>query len=382
MPFTLPFPANPLRRSTRGRPIAAAIAAWAAGLLAWATGLAPAAAQVGLSERTLAGLPVTLVYPSAATAMPHTIGLASIEVAVDAPPTPGPHRLVVMSHGTGGSAVVDHALAATLARAGFVVAQPLHAGDNFRDQRQAGPEAFRQRPGEVSRVIDALADDPAWAQRLQLDRVGVHGMSAGGVTGLALAGAQWRLIDLVRHCERHAEADLGFCFQGAADPARRAERAAQFSSVRGLSDGQLPPRLTTWHGGRSPSDAAPDPRPDPRVAAVTLAVPVAAVFSAESLARIRIPVGIVRAAEDQVLLPRFHTDHVLAQCPGCSLLMDLPGAGHFDVLWPWPPVIAAQVAASQPRGGAVNPAFDPALRAAAHQRVADFHRQQLDRPAP
>lgn len=337
----------------------------------------PTRAQVGLSELRLADLPVTLVYPTAAIASPQAMGPITIEVARDAAPIPGRHRLVVMSHGTGGSVGVDHALAATLARAGFVVAQPLHAGDNFRDQSQAGPVAFHQRPLEVSRVIDALANDPAWSARLSLDQVGVHGMSAGGVTGLALAGAQWRLLDLVRHCERALEADLGFCLQGAKDPAKRAERSAQFAAVRGVPDAHLPEVMKVVHGGLTPTGAAPDPRPDPRIAAVTLAVPVAAPFTAESLARVRIPVGLVRADQDQVLVPRFHTDHVLASCRSCTLLADLPGAGHFDVLWPWPPAVARQVAEGQVRGGEVNPSFDPSLRQAAHDRIAAFHRRHL-----
>lgn len=337
----------------------------------------PTQAQVGLSELRLADLPVTLVYPTAAVASPRAMGPFTIEVAKDGAPSPGRHRLVVMSHGTGGSVGVDHSLAATLARAGFVVAQPLHAGDNFRDQSQAGPVAFHQRPIEVSRVIDALAQDPVWSARLDLDRVGVHGMSAGGVTGLALAGAQWRLLDLVRHCDQASEADAGFCFQGAKDPDKRAQRLAQFAGTRGVPEVHLPEVLKTVHGGRTPTEAAPDPRPDPRVAAVTLAVPVAAPFTAESLARVRIPVGLVRADEDQVLVPRFHADHVLANCRSCTLLVDLPGAGHFDVLWPWPPAVARQVAEGQVRGGEVNPAFDPALRQAAHDRIAAFHRQHL-----
>ena len=51
--------------------------------------------------------------------------------------------------------------------------------------------------------------------------------------------------------------------------------------MRGRGDG-------TWevflHGGRTPTPQAPDPRPDARIAAVTLAVPVSAIFTPESLA--------------------------------------------------------------------------------------------------
>ena len=335
-----------------------------------------ATAAVGLARLTVGDLPVTLVYPTEAAEAPLAIGPFSLSVALDAPPTPGMRRLIVMSHGTGGSAVSDHALAATLARAGFVVAQPEHAGDNFQDTSRAGPPSWMTRPVEVSRVIDALASHPAWGLRLQLDRVGVHGMSAGGMTALSLAGAQWRLLDLVRHCLAHADEDPGFCFTGLQSAQAQAERRASFERARGVADGFLPAELRVVHGGRSPADSA-DPRPDPRVAAITLAVPLAAVFSAESLARIRVPVGVVRAGRDRWLQPAFHTDHVLRNCSRCTLLADLPGAGHTDLLAPWPEAVARGVAAQQPWGGSPEVGFDGRERDAAFQKIAEFFDRQL-----
>lgn len=335
-----------------------------------------AQAQVGLSQWHAQARPVTLVYPTEAFARPTAFGPFTLDVAMNAAPTPGRHRLIVMSHGTGGSPVPDHALAATLARAGFVVAQLVHEGDNHQDQRLAGPESFQRRPQEAIRVIDALAADPVWSARLDLSRVGVHGMSAGGVTALSLAGAQWRTLNLVRHCNAHPQDDEAFCFQGALAPEKRAERQARFARARWWPDFVLPAEIKVIHGGRTPSDAQPDPRPDPRIASVTAAVPVSAIFSAESLARIRVPVGIVAAQRDEVLVPRFHSDHVLANCKTCTRLADLPG-GHFDVLWPWPESVAREVAAQQLRGGLPTPGFDPALRSDAHARIAAFHRQHL-----
>ncbi len=349
--------------------------------------IAPAAAQVGRSEHETQGLRYALVYPTQQQGQATVFGPVTLDVAVNAPPSlpeGGRRRLVVMSHGTGGSGLTDHALAAALVREGLVVAQPLHRGDHAGDTRDAGPVSFRRRPGEVSEVVDALAADPQWGPRLALDRVGVHGMSAGGVTALALAGAQWRLLNLVQHCQQQGEADAGFCMQGAVTPAARQERQARFDAARGVPEAYLPPELTGWHGGRSAAAAAPgqttaghDPRPDPRIAAVTLAVPVAAVFSASSLAGIQVPVGVVSARRDQVLLPAFHADHVLAHCKACVPLAELRGGGHFDVLWPWPPAIASAVAASQQRGGAPEPGFDAAEREAAQAQLARFLREQL-----
>ncbi len=339
--------------------------------------VASAQAQVGMTAFQAGAIEVTLTYPTTAQARPIALGPFSLEAALDGAPRDQRHRLVVMSHGTGGSATEHHALAAALADAGFVVAQPRHPGDNFRDASRTGPESFRQRPRDVMQVIDALAADPRWAARLALDKVGVHGMSAGGVTGLSLSGAQWRTLNLVRHCQTHAQDDEGFCFNGAKDDAARAERKASFDRARNVPERLLPPDLKNLQGGLSGSA---DPRPDARIAAVTLAVPVAAIYSAESLARIRIPVGVVSAQRDEVLVPRFHSGWVLAHCRSCTLLAELPG-GHFDLLWPWPESVAREVAAQQVRGGLPTPGFDGRLRTQAHERIVDFHRLHLQ-PLP
>jgi len=336
-----------------------------------------AQAQVGMTEWRAGALPVTLVYPTQTPSKPQTFGAFTIDVALNAPALNQRQRLIVISHGTGGSAIADHALAATLARAGFVVAQPLHAGDNYKDTRDAGPVAFERRPREVSQVIDALAKDPAWSTRLDLSRVGVHGMSAGGVTGLSLAGGQWRMLNLIRHCNQNLQQDLAFCYNGAITPEHRAERQANYDRARYVPDVFLPGDLKALHGGRTPTADNAEIRPDPRVASITLAVPLAAIFSPESLARITVPVGVVSAQRDEVLVPRFHSAHLMAHCQRCTLLADLPGAGHFDVLWPWPESIAREVAALQVRGGLPVPGFDPRQRDAAHAKIASFHRQHL-----
>jgi predicted dienelactone hydrolase len=349
---------------------------WSVAIMLIFTGAAQA--QIGMTQLQAAQIPVTLTYPTSQPVTPHTLGPFTLEVALDAEPTDGRFPLVIMSHGSGGSAFPDHALASTLVRAGFIVAQPLHEGNNHRDNTLAGPATFQRRPSEAIQVLDALAQDPRWSRRLQLDRVGVHGMSAGGVTALALAGAQWRMLNLVRHCDRHTHADEGFCFVGATEPEARAARESRFKSARYWPEFVLPSDLKTLHGGRTPTAEQPDPRPDPRVAAVTLMVPVAAIFSAESLARIRIPVGLVSAQNDNVLVPRFHSDHVLQHCTTCEPLADLPNAGHFDVLWPWPDSVAQEVAATQVRGGLPHPGFNPRDREAAHQRIAAFFRHNLE----
>ena len=104
--------------------------------------------------------------------------------------------LIVMSHGTGGSALGHHDTAATLADAGYVVAAISHPGDNFQDlSRQGHLSAFATRPVDMKRLTDYMLG--AWHRHAQLDasKVGLFGFSRGGYTGLVTIGAvpDWTL---------------------------------------------------------------------------------------------------------------------------------------------------------------------------------------------
>jgi predicted dienelactone hydrolase len=338
-------------------------------------------AQVGLRKMVSGDMPITVIYPTAAPVQPISNGPFTIQAAKDAAPLPAPpggRRLIVLSHGTAGSTDNDHDLAATLARAGFVVAQPLHRGDNFKDFSKAGPESWLTRPGDVSESIDAIAKDPVLGPQLDLQHVGVHGMSAGGGTGLMMAGGQWRMLALVQHCSQHLDEDIGFCLNGlAAHPLKQALRKAQFNLSRlFLTEENAPASIKTLQGGRSPNQSQ-DPRPDPRITAVSVAVPLGVIFTPDSLARIRIPVALTTAGNDGVLLPRFHSDKILQYCTPCTQLSAHPSAGHFDWLSPWPAPVAKVVAATQMRGGLPNPDFSAHERQQAFEQIAVFFKHKL-----
>ncbi len=319
-----------------------------------------ALAQVGMTQVQAGDMPVTLVYPTSAANAPQRFGPFELQVAMNATPAPGNGRLVVLSHGTGGDAFSLNQLASTLARVGFVVAQPEHRGDNWHDHSASGPASWRRRPGEIGEAIDAVARDARFAGRLRLDRVGVFGVSAGGGTGLAIAGADWSAASMRRHCAAHVKDDAGFCLYGSRSPEEAALRAAAYE--RPLPDG-------------AQEMLAGERTRDPRVAAVALAVPVGAIFTPESLASIRLPVGIVEAQDDHMLNPAFHSSYVLARCSACRRLDLIPGAEHFDTLSPWPDSVAQSMA--RLLGGQRNPAVDDARRQQAYDRIAAFFQEAL-----
>ena len=90
--------------------------------------------------------PVTVFYPSSGKDQPINRAEHRLNAAVDGAPVRGNGRLIVVSHGSGGSPWTLTDFTRHLVESGFVVAMPEHAGDNWRDYSQAGPKSWARRP--------------------------------------------------------------------------------------------------------------------------------------------------------------------------------------------------------------------------------------------
>lgn len=154
------------------------------------------------------GAPLTIGiwYPTSAMAAPRRVGLATVRVASDGPVSGERLPLVIISHGTEG-AVGSHAdTAMALADAGFVVAAPLHTGDNYADQSaEGGPRWFVERARDVTTTVDYTTQ--AWAAHAQVDaaRIGMFGFSAGGTTVLIAIGGVFDMASLPARCAKVKE---------------------------------------------------------------------------------------------------------------------------------------------------------------------------------
>ncbi|WP_418123642.1 alpha/beta hydrolase family protein [Variovorax sp. 160MFSha2.1] len=276
--------------------------------------------------------PVTVFYPSADAARPTQRARFTLDLAVQGAPVPGNGRLVIVSHGSGGAPWVHADIARSLVEAGFVVAMPEHKADNYKDDSDPGPDSWTMRPAEVSRAIDAVARDPRFAPMLRLDKVGMYGMSAGGHTALSLAGGRWSPAAFARHCEANLVDDFQSCV----------------GLITRLTGGPLD-GIRKWAAlfvirHRFGDDVAPREHTDPRIAAIVAGVPSSADFDMASLADPRVPLGLIIAGQDRWLIPRFHSDRVLAAClPRCELIADMPTGGHGALLSPPPPGLSGLI---------------------------------------
>ena len=277
--------------------------------------LAAACAQAGMGFAERAGQaddgPVTVYYPTAGAGQRVQRGPFAVQLDPQGTPLRGNGRLVVISHGSGGSPWTYTDLARTLVDDGFVVALPRHRGDNHADPSSPGPDSWRQRPAEVSRAIDAVARDPRFAPLLTLDKVGMYGMSAGGHTALTLAGGRWSPAQLARHCEAHIAEDFHTCV------------GLSTRLTGGMLDG-VKKTVALAVIRQKFSDSIWQVHTDPRIRAVVAGVPLAADFDMDSLTTPAVPLGLVTAQQDKWLVPRFHGGRVLQACNNCELIADLP----------------------------------------------------------
>ena len=174
--------------------LAATAQANPAGITHRATSLPAAAERRGDHKPQL---DVTVWYPAAegAEAREVDVGppgealLVGGRFAVDAPPAPGLHPVILLSPGFGGGAEDLSWLGGGLAAHGFVVIGVDHPGNNPLDRTPIGGTAWWERPRDLIAALRAIAGDPVLGPHLDMRRVGAAGFSMGGMTALALGGA-------------------------------------------------------------------------------------------------------------------------------------------------------------------------------------------------
>jgi predicted dienelactone hydrolase len=139
----------------------------------------PAAATAAQSETIFGGPPDKEVFAP-----------VTVEPSAELSRTAQRYPLVMMSHGTGGSAMMMMWLGVYLASRGYIVAAVNHHG-NTAGERQQAPQGFLlywERAKDLTVVLDKLLADPVFGARIDRNRIGAAGFSLGGYTVISIAG--------------------------------------------------------------------------------------------------------------------------------------------------------------------------------------------------
>ena len=240
--------------------------------------------------------------------------------APDARPAAGRFPLVVLSHGTGGSALMLGWLGTTLAAHGYIAAAVNHPGNNaLEPYTPAGFSLWWERATDLSEVIDQMLADPEFAARIDSGRIGAAGFSLGGYTTIELAGG---ISDRAAYRE--------FCNSKAADaicksPPEFPQLVDYFNRLdeAGKSDPEIAGSLQQER----------EPHRDSRVRAVfALAPALGPAFRPAALSKIGIPVQIVAGREDDNVPIASGAEYFAAHIPGSKLVLLRGGVQHYQFL--------------------------------------------------
>ncbi len=226
------------------------------------------------------------------------------------------YPLIVVSHGTGGSAASIAWLCVKLASAGNVVVAVNHHG-NTGAERNYLPEGFIcwwERPADISALIDNLLLDPVIGDRIDPERVGVAGFSLGGYTALATVGAR---LDVERW--------RGYCSDNESDPICHFPPEAPFATNEVTE-------YTQTESVRSCLSRANDSYLDERIGAAFVIAPVGGpLITDESLQSIRVPVKLIVGSEDDQGVPTTNAVPLADSIPNSEITV-LPGVTHYTFL--------------------------------------------------
>jgi len=242
---------------------------------------------------------------------PKTPVFFPIAVAPDAALAPAPARypLVLLSHGSGSSALQMMWLGYYLASRGFIVAAVNHHGNTSEESRQfaQGATLVWERPKDLSVVLDRLLADPLFGSRIDTDRIGAAGFALGGYAVIALAGGRFSV-----------DAFDAFCRSENRDATCEPELTDAAARMRELRKENLQVNESIGRSG--------DSYRDPRIQRVFAIAPtLGGAFAERGLADVKVPVRIVVGEGDKLAPMQTNAVRYVQLIPQAEL-RTLPGA--------------------------------------------------------
>jgi predicted dienelactone hydrolase len=235
--------------------------------------------------------------------------------------TPRKFPLILLSHGTGGSAHMMAWLGTELAAHGYIAVAVNHPGNNSLEPHTVqGFTLWWERATDISRVLDSMSADPQFGDRIDVSRVGAAGFSIGGYTVMELAGGRGEIGNLNEIEKRCGSLE-------AADP-----MCASPPEFPGLVQKavKLHEMDASYAAALKQSNSS---RRDPRIRAIFAIAPGNGQnFSPDALSKISIPVEIVAGTSDTNVPPEDNARYYAAHIPNAKLKMYPAGVAHYTFL--------------------------------------------------
>lgn len=231
---------------------------------------------------------------------------------------PGKFPLILLSHGTGGSAQMMAWLGTELAAHGYIAAAVNHPGNNALETYTVqGFTLGWERAEDLGKVLDGMLGDSLLGARIDASKVGAAGFSFGGYTVMELAGGIGDMNHLVKFCSSNWSSNH-LC-----DTPPEFPNLEQKALELMRSDAKYAAAMAK----------STEPHSDPRIRAIFAIAPAyGGAFSTQSLAAISIPVAIVAGEGDPIALPDWNARVFAAHIPGSGLTIYPGKVGHYIFL--------------------------------------------------
>ena len=221
-------------------------------------------------------------------------------VSRGAKPAAGKHPLVLISHGALGFRYAQAWLAEQLASKGYIVAALDHPGSMRGNLTGEGMFTLWNRALDVTFAIDQLLADKRWSSLIDASKIGFNSHSAGGHTGLLLAGGHFDPRVFRAYRDTNPSGDI------------YAKELKQYDALEATIDAT--PYQKSYR--------------DARIGAFLLMAPSPVTgFDAKSLQQITAPVRIYASKRDEINPLEAHALFAAHNIPGASLRIN--DAGHF-----------------------------------------------------
>ncbi len=355
---------------------------------------------------------VAVWYPSLRPPKDLRIDGWSISVAKNGREIPGQYPVILISHGSGGSRLSVHDLAAALARQAFIVIAPTHPGDNAEDVSEMyRARLFMERPRNLLQALEAVLGSPELAPLADESRIGLLGVGSGAATVLQLAGAAPDLSLLPAYCPPENSSDF-LCTNWAL--AHHAAMMSDYTSIlNAWGPAAFTPELDVLAAPEEPAEehangeaaagsdedeetkmTSPIPapvriHPGPAVArrpaarrsikALGLMTPgLIGLFPEAALRGVTTPAAVLDAANDEIYPAQENEKRLLRFLPTRPSVLTLKKIGHYAAQAPCPPAHAENVPALC--GGRGQ--RDSEARAQRNSFLITFFQQTLGGPLP
>lgn len=267
-------------------------------------------------------LAATIWYPADATAKEQAWNISIFKAgwsAKDANISEQQEKypLVILSHGTGGSAMQLSWLAETLASHGYIVAAVNHHGNTAAEDNLL-PQGFMlwwERSQDMSVLIDKLLLNEQFGKRIDETKIAMAGFSLGGYTSLSVAGAITDRIQWQNFCKQTPDATI------CKPPPESNFNLTDFENLI-LTNKQV--KNSILHAQKSYLDK--------RIKAIYVIAPVhAPAFTESSLADIKVPVKLVVGTADSQAQPHYNAKLLASLIPDAKLWL-LKDVSHYTFL--------------------------------------------------